>query len=83
MPRPIWTGAISFGLVNIPIRVVSATENHNINFHQVHLEDMASLGVESAARCVRATLCSSAPVLETLLRATHVVPSPFRMKFAV
>jgi DNA end-binding protein Ku len=41
MPRPIWTGAISFGLVTIPIRVVSATENHNINFHQIHLADMA------------------------------------------
>ncbi|MGW2861971.1 Ku protein [Streptomyces sp. NPDC001205] len=41
MPRPIWTGAISFGLVTIPIRVVAATESHNINFHQVHLADMA------------------------------------------
>ncbi|GHB55268.1 non-homologous end joining protein Ku [Streptomyces xanthochromogenes] len=41
MPRPIWTGAISFGLVTIPIRVVAATENRNIAFHQVHLEDMA------------------------------------------
>lgn len=40
MPRPIWTGAISFGLVTIPIRVSSATESHNIAFHQVHLEDM-------------------------------------------
>jgi DNA end-binding protein Ku len=41
MPRPIWSGAISFGLVTIPIKAVSATENHNINFHQVHLKDMA------------------------------------------
>ncbi|MGW5529446.1 non-homologous end joining protein Ku [Streptomyces xanthochromogenes] len=41
MPRPIWTGAISFGLVTIPVRVVAATENHTIAFHQVHLEDMA------------------------------------------
>jgi DNA end-binding protein Ku len=38
--RPVWTGAISFGLVTIPCRVVSATENHNIAFHQVHLADM-------------------------------------------
>ncbi|MCX5401874.1 Ku protein [Streptomyces sp. NBC_00102] len=40
MPRPLWTGAISFGLVTIPIRVVSATEDHGIHFRQVHLEDM-------------------------------------------
>ncbi|WP_326697705.1 Ku protein [Streptomyces sp. NBC_01754] len=40
MPRPLWTGAISFGLVTIPIKVVSATENHSISFHQYHLEDM-------------------------------------------
>ncbi|QNE73506.1 Ku protein [Streptomyces finlayi] len=40
MPRPLWTGAISFGLVTIPIKVVSATEDHGIRFRQVHLEDM-------------------------------------------
>ncbi|MCX4971200.1 Ku protein [Streptomyces sp. NBC_00654] len=40
MPRPLWTGAISFGLVTIPIKVVSATEDRAIHFHQVHLEDM-------------------------------------------
>ncbi|MEV6549201.1 Ku protein [Streptomyces sp. NPDC051597] len=40
MPRPVWSGAISFGLVTIPIKVLPATENHTISFHQVHLEDM-------------------------------------------
>jgi DNA end-binding protein Ku len=40
MPRTIWSGAISFGLVTVPIHVVSATEDHSIHFHQVHLEDM-------------------------------------------
>ncbi|WP_394436463.1 non-homologous end joining protein Ku [Streptomyces sp. SGAir0957] len=40
MPRPVWTGAISFGLVTIPIRVMTATEDHSIRFHQYHLEDM-------------------------------------------
>lgn len=40
MPRPLWTGAISFGLVTIPIKVVSATEDHSISFHQYHAEDM-------------------------------------------
>ncbi|MFD9607666.1 Ku protein [Streptomyces sp. NPDC056441] len=40
MPSTIWSGAISFGLVTIPIRASSATEDHSIRFHQVHLEDM-------------------------------------------
>jgi DNA end-binding protein Ku len=40
MPRTIWSGAISFGLVTVPINVQSATENHSIQFHQYHLEDM-------------------------------------------
>ncbi|MET9517389.1 Ku protein [Streptomyces sp. NPDC002994] len=39
MPRPIWSGAISFGLVTIPIQVVSATENRSIAFHQIHQAD--------------------------------------------
>ncbi|MCX5144646.1 Ku protein [Streptomyces sp. NBC_00338] len=41
MPSTIWSGAISFGLVTIPIRVSSASEDHSIHFHQVHLKDMA------------------------------------------
>lgn len=40
MPRPLWSGAISFGLVTIPIKIISATEDHSIRFRQVHLEDM-------------------------------------------
>ncbi|MFF1923727.1 Ku protein [Streptomyces sp. NPDC058221] len=40
MPRPLWAGAISFGLVTIPIKIVSASEDHSIRFRQVHLEDM-------------------------------------------
>ncbi|MFC4611439.1 Ku protein [Streptomyces maoxianensis] len=39
MPRPVWSGAISFGLVTIPIKVLPATENRSISFHQYHLED--------------------------------------------
>lgn len=41
MPRPVWTGAVSFGLVTIPIKVISATENHSVRFHRIHLPDMA------------------------------------------
>lgn len=39
MPRSIWKGAISFGLVTIPVKLYSATEQKDISFHQVHAED--------------------------------------------
>jgi DNA end-binding protein Ku len=45
MPRTVWSGAISFGLVTVPVNVVSATENHSIQFHQYHLEDMGRVRV--------------------------------------
>ncbi|MGI5414019.1 Ku protein [Streptomyces chartreusis] len=45
MPRTIWSGAISFGLVTVPINVVSATEDHSIRFHQYHLEDLGRVRV--------------------------------------
>lgn len=41
MPHAVWSGAISFGLVTIPIKVTAATEDHSIKFHQYHLHDMA------------------------------------------
>lgn len=38
MARAIWTGSVSFGLVNIPVRLFSATESRQISFHQVDRE---------------------------------------------
>jgi len=35
MPRAIWSGSVSFGLVNVPIRLMSATVDKEIHFHQV------------------------------------------------
>ncbi|NLU81200.1 Ku protein [Rhodococcus sp. HNM0569] len=37
--RSIWKGSIAFGLVNVPVKVYSATEDHDIRFHQVHAAD--------------------------------------------
>jgi DNA end-binding protein Ku len=37
--RAIWAGAVTFGLVNVPVKVYSATEDHDIHLHQVHDED--------------------------------------------
>jgi DNA end-binding protein Ku len=37
--RSIWKGAITFGLVNVPVKVYSATEDHDVSLHQVHDKD--------------------------------------------
>ncbi|WP_265522096.1 Ku protein [Oerskovia flava] len=37
--RAIWKGAITFGLVNVPVKVYSATEDHDVSLHQVHDAD--------------------------------------------
>ena len=37
--RSIWKGSIAFGLVNVPVKVYSATEDHDLKFHQVHATD--------------------------------------------
>ena len=35
MPRPIWTGAISFGLVSVPVRLFPAVSQKDVSFHQI------------------------------------------------
>ncbi|GAA3564753.1 Ku protein [Microlunatus spumicola] len=37
--RAIWTGAITFGLVNVPVKLYSATQDHDVSLHQVHDAD--------------------------------------------
>lgn len=37
--RAIWSGEITFGLVNVPVKLYGATRSHDISFHQVHDED--------------------------------------------
>ncbi|HEY0631727.1 MAG TPA: Ku protein [Thermoleophilaceae bacterium] len=39
MPRSIWTGAISFGLVNVPVKLYSAVSKKTVRFHQLHETD--------------------------------------------
>ncbi|MEA2429330.1 MAG: end-binding protein Ku [Thermoleophilaceae bacterium] len=39
MPRSIWTGAISFGLVNVPVKLYSAVSKKTVRFHQLHDKD--------------------------------------------
>ncbi len=39
MPRALWSGSISFGLVNVPVKLVTATSPKDIRFHQLHASD--------------------------------------------
>ncbi|MGH9127536.1 MAG: Ku protein [Acidimicrobiales bacterium] len=48
MPRPTWSGAISFGLVSVPVKVFTAVRRKDIRFHQLHAAD----GVRIAQRRV-------------------------------
>jgi DNA end-binding protein Ku len=43
MPRSIWNGTITFGLMRVPIKVHSATEDHAVHFHEVHAKDGARI----------------------------------------
>jgi DNA end-binding protein Ku len=42
-PRSLWNGTLTFGLVNVPVKVFTATESKTIHFHQVHLKDEARI----------------------------------------
>lgn len=37
--RAIWKGSIAFGLVSVPVALYTATQDHDLHFHQVHAED--------------------------------------------
>jgi DNA end-binding protein Ku len=43
MPTAIWTGSISFGLVTVPVRLVSATRSQDVRFHQLEAETGARI----------------------------------------
>jgi DNA end-binding protein Ku len=39
MPRPLWTGSLNFGLVNVPVRLTSAVRDLDLHFRQLHAKD--------------------------------------------
>ena len=45
MPRPIWSGSLSFGLVNVPVKLMSATRDRGVHFNQLHEKDKARIEV--------------------------------------
>jgi DNA end-binding protein Ku len=50
MPRAIWSGAISFGLVNVPVRMYSGIEEHKLHFHYLHEKDDSRIGYEKVCK---------------------------------
>jgi DNA end-binding protein Ku len=50
MPRAIWTGTISFGLVNVPVRMYSAIEESDLRFHLVHEPDGGRIGYQKVCK---------------------------------
>jgi DNA end-binding protein Ku len=43
MPRSIWNGTITFGMVNVPVKLYTATESKTVHFHEVHIKDGAKI----------------------------------------
>jgi DNA end-binding protein Ku len=50
MPRAIWSGSISFGLVNAPVKMYSAIDEHNLELHLVHEKDGSRIGYEKVCK---------------------------------
>jgi DNA end-binding protein Ku len=50
MPRAIWSGSISFGLVNVPVRMYGAIAERDLHFHYVHAPDASRIGYEKVCK---------------------------------
>ncbi len=49
-PRPIWSGTISFGLVSIPVRMLTATTSRDLRFHFVDRRDLEPIGYDKVRK---------------------------------
>jgi DNA end-binding protein Ku len=49
-PRPIWSGSISFGLVSIPVRMLTATTSRELRFHFVDRRDLEPIGYDKVRK---------------------------------
>jgi DNA end-binding protein Ku len=50
MPRSIWSGSIAFGLVNAPVKMYSAIDEHDLELHLVHEKDGSPIGYEKMCK---------------------------------
>ena len=72
MPRPIWSGSISFGLVNVPVKLFTAVRKKNVRFHQLHASD--------GARIQQKRVCSAdgeEVVYEDLVKGYELYPGQY------
>ena len=74
MPRAIWTGAISFGLVNVPIKLYSATSPKTVRFHQLS----AKTGARIKQKRVDATTGEEVP-FEEIVKGYELTPDRYVM----
>jgi DNA end-binding protein Ku len=49
-PRALWTGTITFGLVNVPVRIYGAVHQHKLDFHLVHEKDDSPIGYQKICK---------------------------------
>ena len=49
-PRSLWSGSITFGLVNVPVRIYSAVREHKLHFHLVHARDDGPIGYQKICK---------------------------------
>ena len=50
MPRPVWSGSISFGLVNVQVKAYSAVRDHRVHFHQIDKGSGSRIGYQKIAK---------------------------------
>ncbi len=62
--RAIWKGAVTFGLVNVPVKVYSATTDHDVPLHQVHDKDAGRIRYQR-----RCEVCGEVVAFEHINRA--------------
>src|SRR3954464_11424758 len=72
MPRSIWTGAISFGLVTVPVKLYSAVQKKTVRFHQLD----ADTGVRIAQKRVNPTTGEEVPH-ERLAKGYEISPDRY------
>jgi DNA end-binding protein Ku len=72
MPRSIWTGAISFGLVTVPVKLYSAVQRKNVRFHQLDAEN----GVRIAQKRVNPVTGEEVPY-ERLVKGYEISPERY------
>src|SRR6201993_2676296 len=74
MPRAIWSGAISFGLVNVPVKLYSATSPKTVRFHQLS----SKTGARIKQKRVDATTGEEVP-FEEIVKGYEITPDRYVM----